>query len=204
MSPFDTLRFPKVSKKVPSSPAKNARRAARPTFGGITEVHLLMRNMLIKLAAGAVGGAVATMLMQKSMPLAKKLPERLQPPMPEQDPGHFMVEQAKKIVGPLSPKVHSGAAHGLHLAYGMSWPIGLAALSGALGLRSVGKTLAAGAALGAIVWLIGYEGWLPAVGLAPPAHRVPLAKNASGLVSHVAYGALASVPLAIATSRIEA
>ncbi|MCA1663943.1 MAG: hypothetical protein LC659_06710, partial [Myxococcales bacterium] len=73
-----------------------------------------MRNMLIKLAAGAVGGAVATMLMQKSMPLAKKLPERLQPAMPKQDPGHFMVEQAQKILGTLSPKVHSGAAHGLH------------------------------------------------------------------------------------------
>jgi uncharacterized membrane protein YagU involved in acid resistance len=163
-----------------------------------------MRNMLIKLAAGAVGGAVATMLMQKSMPLAKKLPERLQPAMPKRDPGHFMVEQAEKIVGPLPPKVHSGAAHGLHLAYGITWPMGLAALSGALGLRSIGKTIAAGAALGAIVWLISYEGWLPAVGLAPPAHRLPLVKNASGLVSHVAYGVLASVPLAIAARRIEA
>ena len=163
-----------------------------------------MRNMLIRLAAGAVGGAVATMLMQKSMPLARKLPERLRPPMPKQDPGQFMVEQAKKVVGPLSPKVHRGAVHGLQLAYGISWPIGLAALSGALGLRSVGKTIAAGAALGAIVWLVGYEGWLPAVGLAPPAHRVPLAKNVSGLMSHVAYGALASVPLAIAARRIEA
>lgn len=163
-----------------------------------------MRNMLLKLAAGAVGGAVVTLVMQKSMPLSRKLPERLQPQMPRQDPGHFMVEQAEKIVGRLSPKVHSGAAHGLHVAYGSAWPIALAALSGVLGLRSIGKTLAAGAALGAVVWLVGYEGWLPAVGLAPPAHRVPLTKNASGLVSHVAYGALASLPLALATRRIEA
>ena len=35
-------------------------------------------------------------------------------------------------------------------------------------------------------------------------HRVPLAKNASGLASHVAYGAIASLPLAFASPRIEA
>ena len=160
-----------------------------------------MRNMLLRLAAGAVGGAVATLLMQKSMPLAKKLPARLQPQMPKEDPGHFMVKTAERAVGPLSPKVHSGAAQGLHWAYGISWPLGLAELSGALGLRTVGKTIAAGAVLGAVCWLAGYEGWLPAAGLTPPAHRVPMAKNASGLASHVAYGAIASVPLAIVADR---
>jgi uncharacterized membrane protein YagU involved in acid resistance len=163
-----------------------------------------MRNMLIKLAAGTVGGAVATLLMQKSMPLSKKLPAKLQPPMPNRDPGDFMVKQGEKIVGPLSPKVHSGAAHGLHWAYGIFWPLSLAALSGVFGLRTTGKTVAAGAALGAICWLVGYEGWLPAAGLVPPAHRVPLAKNASGFASHVAYGALASLPLAFVAPRFEA
>lgn len=163
-----------------------------------------MPNMLLKLAAGAVGGAVATYLMQKAMPLSHKLPARFQPQMPLQDPGHFMVQQGEKIVGPLSQKVHTRAAHGLHWAYGLGWPIGLAALSGALGLRSAGKTIAAGALLGAIVWAVGYAGWLPAAGLVPGVHRVPLAKNASGLASHVAYGAMASVPLAIAHSRLEA
>jgi hypothetical protein len=163
-----------------------------------------MRNMMLKLAAGAVGGAVATYLMTKAMPLAKKLPARFHPQMPSRDPGHFIVTQGEKLVGALSPKMHSGAAQGLHWAYGMSWPLGLAALSGVLGLRSVGKTVAAGAILGAIVWAVGYAGWLPATGLTPPVHRVPLGKSASGLVSHVAYGALASLPLAIAAQRIEA
>jgi uncharacterized membrane protein YagU involved in acid resistance len=204
MSLFDTPRFPIMGKRVLELSAKNARRAARPTIAQTKEEHLLMRNMLIKLAAGAVGGAVATLLMQKTVPLARKLPEKLQPQMPSQDPGHFIVQQGEKIVGPLSQKMHSAAAHVLPWAYGISWPLGLAALSGLLGLRSTGKTIAAGAALGAIVWLVGYEGWLPALDLAPPAHRVPLAKNASGLLSHVAYGALASVPLAIAAPRVSA
>ena len=163
-----------------------------------------MRNMLIRLAAGAVGGAVATLLMTKSMPLAKKLPEKLRPQMPHRDPGDFMVSQGEKVVGPLSPKVHSGAAQGLHWAYGMFWPLGLAALSEVLGLDTPGKRVAGGAVLGALCWFVGYEGWLPAAKLAPPAHRVPLAKNASGLASHVAYGTIASLPLAFAAPRFEA
>src|SRR5207248_2008625 len=87
-------------------------------------------------------------------------------------------------------KVHSGAAHGLHWAYGVSWPLGMAALSDVLGLDSTKKTIAAGAILGAIVWAVGYAGWLPALGLAPPVHRVPIEKSASGLATHVALFAL--------------
>jgi hypothetical protein len=163
-----------------------------------------MRNMMLKIAAGAVGGAVATYLLTKSMALSKKLPARLQPPMPSRDPGDFMVAQGERLIGPLSPKMHSEAAHILQWAYGVSWPIGLAALSGKLGIRSMGKTVAAGALLGALVWAIGYAGWLPASGLMPQVHRVPLGKNASALASHVAYGALASLPLALTAPRLQA
>ncbi len=163
-----------------------------------------MRDTLIKLAAGAVGGALGTWLMLESMPLADKLPARLKPPVPTQDPGHFLVTQGERIVGPLSQKMHSRAAQGLRWVYGVTGPLALAALSGVLGLRSLKRTLAAGAVLGAVVWLAGYEGWLPATGLLPPAHRVPLAKNATSLGSHVAYGAVAALPLALATRRLSA
>lgn len=163
-----------------------------------------MRNLLIRLAAGAVGGIGATYLLTKAMPLAKRLPASLQPVAPNEDPGHFMVKQAERVTGPLSPKLHSRAAQSLHMAYGITWPLGLAALSGVLGLRSAPRIVAAGAVLGLVCWLVGYEGWLPAAGLAPPAHRVPLAKNATALVSHVAYGTLASLPLALAGPRLEA
>jgi hypothetical protein len=143
----------------------------------------------------------ATYLLTRAQPLAERLPERLQPAEPKEDPGHFMVQQGERIVGKLSPKMHSRAAQGLQWSYGLVWPMGLAALSGVLGLRSAPRTLAAGAALGALVWLVGYEGWLPALGLMPPAHRVPLAKNATSLASHVAYGAVAALPLALAAPR---
>jgi hypothetical protein len=142
--------------------------------------------------------------MTRSIPLAARLPERVRPPLPRQDPGHAMVQRGERLFGALSPKMHTRAAQGLQWGYGLTWPLGLAALSGVLGLRSPGRTIAAGALLGAVVWLVGYEGWLPALGLVPHAHRVPLAKNAAGLASHVAYGTLAALPLALTAPRIEA
>lgn len=163
-----------------------------------------MRNLFIKLAAGAVGGAIATALLTKSLPLSAKLPKRFQPLSPKKDPGDFIVGQGERLIGRLSPKLHRRAVQSMPWVYGTSWPLGLAALSGALRLRSAGRTIAAGAILGALVWAIGFEGWLPAAGLLPPAHRVPLSKNAGNLVSHVAYGAVAALPLAIANKRIEA
>jgi uncharacterized membrane protein YagU involved in acid resistance len=162
-----------------------------------------MRNTLIKLAAGAVGGVIGTYLMQKSLPLSGKLPARFQPPQPKQDPGHFMVSQGERIVGALSPKMHSGAVQTMPWLYGLTWPLALAALANVIGLRSAGKTIAAGAALGAIVWAVGYAGWMPATGLIPPVHRVPLRKHAPSFASHVAYGTIASLPLAIAADRLE-
>jgi hypothetical protein len=161
-----------------------------------------MRNLLIKLAAGAVGGAIATLAMKQSFPLQGRLPKRLQPIMPKKDPGDFLLGRAEKRFGKLSPKLHSGAVQGMPWAYGLVWPLGLAALSRLLRLRSASRTIAAGAALGALVWVIGYEGWLPAFGLTPPAHRVGIGKNATGIMTHVAYGTLASLPLAAAAHRL--
>lgn len=163
-----------------------------------------MRNMLIRLAAGAVGGAVATLIIGKGMQLSSKLPERFQPASPKEDPGHFLISQGERLVGPLSQKMHSRAVQAMPYVYGLSWPLGLAALARVLGLHTPGRRIAAGAALGALVWLIGFEGWLPLVGLLPPAHRTPLAKNATNLASHVAYGTVASLPLALSAARFEA
>ncbi len=161
-----------------------------------------MRKTMLKIGAGAVGGVIGSWMIGKALALSQKLPPRFQPQQPTRHPGELIVEQGEKLIGRLRPKLHSGAVQGMHWAYGLIWPVGLAALSDALGLDSPGKTLAAGAILGAIVWAVGYAGWLPATGIAPPVHRVPLGKSATGLAAHLAYGAIASVPLAIARPRL--
>ncbi|MDB4966461.1 MAG: hypothetical protein JWN44_2150 [Myxococcales bacterium] len=163
-----------------------------------------MRDKLIRMAAAAVGGVVATYVMRRAMGMSGKMPAQMRPPAPTQDPGHFMVKQAEKLVGRFSPKMHSGAAKSLHWVYGLTGPLVLGALATTLDLRSVRKTLLAGAVMGAINWAAGFAGWLPATGLTPPPHRVPLGKSASGLATHVAYGALASLPLALVAPRFTA
>jgi hypothetical protein len=163
-----------------------------------------MARTWVKLVAGLAGGALATWAMRRSLPLAGRLPERLRPPTPRQDPGERMVRVGERLLGHALPrKVHTAAVQGLPWAYGISWPLALAAVSGALGLRTPGRTLAAGAALGAVVWAAGYAGWLPALGLLPPLGEVDPRRSATSLASHAAWGALAALPLAL-ESRAQA
>jgi len=141
-------------------------------------------------------------LMQKSLPLAGRVPRRFRTPMPRRDPGDFMVKLAEGWMGRRLPKnMHTGAAQGLQWAYGLTGPLALAGLGRALKLRSPGRTLAAGAAMGALVWAAGYLGWLPASGLTKPVQKMRAASFTSSLLSHLAYGALAALPLAVTARR---
>jgi uncharacterized membrane protein YagU involved in acid resistance len=83
----------------------------------------------------------------------------------------------------------------------MIWPLGFSALARRLRLHSPGRVLAAGAALGVVVWGIGALGWLPATGLTPPIHRQKAAATVSNLLGHIAYGTVAAVPLAARHAR---
>ncbi len=161
-----------------------------------------MKRIWIDAAAAALGGVVATWLMRKSMKLSEKQPDAVKPAMPERDPGDYMVSQAERVTGPLSPTVHEKAAHSLSWVYGIGWPIAFGLIARKIGAHaSIGRALGAGAALGAIVWTVGYLGWLPLTGLAAPIHRQPIGRSASSLLSHVLWGSVAATPLAI-KSRI--
>jgi hypothetical protein len=46
-----------------------------------------------------------------------------------------------------------------------------------------------GTAYGGLVYAMGYEGWLPVLGILPPAHRDHRGRVATMLISHLAYGA---------------
>jgi hypothetical protein len=45
-----------------------------------------------------------------------------------------------------------------------------------------------GTAYGALVWLGGYEGWIPAAGILPPAHRDRPGRAVSVYLAHLVYG----------------
>ncbi len=162
-----------------------------------------MRSTLLRMGASLVGGAVATGLALAVMKRVDRLPRPLRPQQPSRDPGLEMISRGERRFGALPAPVKSVGAQLLQWGYGMTGPLALGIVSSKLGVRSPVKTLLAGAGLGALVWAIGYAGWLPALRLVPPVHKVPMQKNAAGLLHHVVYGAMASVPLAIAAPRLD-
>lgn len=52
---------------------------------------------------------------------------------------------------------------------------------------------ATGAAFGLAVWAAGYEGWVPAMGVLPPAHRDKRSRALTMLAAHLVYGAVLGV-----------
>jgi hypothetical protein len=155
-----------------------------------------MRSSLIDFAAGTAGGALGTWMLRTGMQRSGDLPEAVRPPEPRQDPGQFMVERAEARLGrPLPEAVKATATHGLHWAYGTGFG-GLLGLFGPrLGVRRLPAALAAGAGLGALVWGVGYLGWLPASGLTRPVHRERASRTLTSLASHVLYGVVSALPL---------
>ena len=129
------------------------------------------------------------------MRASKKLPAALAPTKPLEDPGEHMVSTAEQIGGAELPaRVHESAVHGLHYAYGTTFPT----LLGAVAPRFTRWTqpLAVGAVLGGLVWAIGYAGWLPATGLTPPLRRQGT-HVLSDVVGHVLYGIASAAPVAM-------
>lgn len=154
------------------------------------------RQLIGSVLGGSVGGAIGTAFIQKSLALSERLPDAVQPPPLEGDPGEYMVERVEERRGrPFGESVHRGAARSLHWLYGIGWGALLGALAPRIGMSSLGRTLAAGAVLGAGVWAVGYAGWLPRTGLAAPLREQGAGHSAGNLAAHVGYGILAAVPI---------
>ena len=62
------------------------------------------------------------------------------------------------------------------------------------------RSVPAGTIYGALVYAAGYEGWLPVLGILPPAHRDRRGRVAIMLFAHLVYGA----SLAYANRRVAA
>lgn len=145
------------------------------------------KSALLSAAAGAAGTAMIRGMMKASQQFA---PETL-PPIKE-DPGHFMVKQAKRVLPSnveISEKTEELAAGALAFGYGMT----LAGVYGAARPRA-GNTWLEGTGLGLATWAVGYLGWLPATKLAPPVWKHETKQVVPGILSHVLFG-IATVAL---------
>jgi uncharacterized membrane protein YagU involved in acid resistance len=93
----------------------------------------------------------------------------------------------EKIVRTLFPALPAGGKETLafasHLGYGIS--------AGTIYTVLLPPRLqepGTGTAFGAVVWLVGYEGWLPALGVLPPAHQDRPGRAGSVFIAHLVYG----------------
>jgi uncharacterized membrane protein YagU involved in acid resistance len=137
-------------------------------------------SRLVGAAAGTVGGLVATGAMTAVLAAATAR-------------GWLGTPPPKKIVDaatpPMSDAATNAAAAISHVAFGA----GAGALYGLLGghrRQPMPAAIATGVAYGLAVWVASYEGWVPAAGIMPPAHRDRPARTASMIVAHVVYGAV--------------
>jgi uncharacterized membrane protein YagU involved in acid resistance len=150
--------------------------------------------MLGSVVAGTAGGLAATVGMTVVMLLARRagLSGPLPPERIAQDaiaeatgrPAHEDEEHAVAAVAHVGFGILTGTLYGLLVSGVRRPPTGLAALSGAI--------------FATVVWLVSYQGWVPALHIMPPVSRDRPGRVATMLVAHWVYG----IVLGILTARL--
>ncbi|MGQ0607629.1 MAG: DUF6789 family protein [Chloroflexota bacterium] len=144
--------------------------------------------------AGAIGGLTATLLMSIVMLGARRLgvtdqlpPDRMAERAIESATDRTSTRGEERIV-----------ASFLHLAFGTVAGAVFGALTASL-RRAPGKVAAGmGVIYATGIWVISYQGWVPAMRILPPASRDDRGRVATMLLAHWVYGTV----LGLATSRL--
>jgi len=155
-------------------------------------------------AAGAAGGAAATLAMSGAMLLAGRLGL-----MGEYPPEKITRRGLRKSgLGPLTAEQLDGPlGAALHLTFGALLGIGFAETAPRV-VRAVRERLparpapsillpVAGLAFGSGVWLVSYWGWLPSLGILPPPDQDRPGRQLSMLAAHWVFGATLGLALAL-------
>lgn len=102
--------------------------------------------------------------------------------------GVMNYEPPRRIIDKFFPRfplpLRDAAAVLAHFGYGVTGGCLYAVV------RKQHSTRDAGLAYGVFVWAVGYEGWLPAMGILPPAHRDKTGRALTMLAAHLLYGAV--------------
>ena len=146
-----------------------------------------------RIVTGALAGLLATVPMSAAMLLMYRLlPGEERYPLP---PHQITVEVAERVDQeqlvdePAEVAVATGAAH---FGYGAAAGSLYALTAARMPLPSAVK----GAAFSLFVWAGSYLGWLPAVGLLPPATEHPPRRTLLMILAHLVYGATLGVLVA--------
>src|SRR5258706_7788845 len=145
------------------------------------------QNIGKNIALGAAAGAASTALIQGMMAGTKRWAPESLPPMKD-DPGHFMVKKAERLLSRRARRKVPDAARtvtaaALAFGYGMTF----GSLYAAFRPRDA-KVLRDGAALGTAAWGAGFLGWLPATKLTPPFWRQKPKQVVPNILIHIIFG----------------
>jgi uncharacterized membrane protein YagU involved in acid resistance len=152
-------------------------------------------GLAARLAKGALAGLVATVPMTVAMiGMQRLLPKHLRYPLPpEQVTLRVMVD--KGAISHLDDPERTIATGILHFGIGA---VGGASYSVAARLIPVHSVLR-GIGFGLLVWVTGYMGWLPALGILQPATKHPAQRNALMIVAHLVWGSVTGLVFAALT-----
>jgi hypothetical protein len=130
---------------------------------------------------GAASGLVATVPMSVLMAASEALGLLPDPPPP------LIV---RRLLPALDPRAVDLVTVVTHAAYG-------AAAGAAFAVLPLRRGPLLGVGFGLAVWAAGYEGWVPLLGVLPPAHRDHRGRVLTMVAAHVVYG----VTLGVLTRR---
>jgi uncharacterized membrane protein YagU involved in acid resistance len=139
------------------------------------------------IVAGAAAGFAGTIAMMALRSFDLRYASKTIPKTRE-DPGKFMVQQAERaahLARSVPKSAEKAAVISTHIGYGIVPGILYAMLRGN---RRNASSLVEGAAIGTAVYLLGYFGWLPLLGLTRPLWKQPFPEIAGEGMRHVAYG----------------
>jgi uncharacterized membrane protein YagU involved in acid resistance len=136
------------------------------------------------IAAGAVGGAAGAALMVPLYEGAKRIGLLLEsPPVRVVDRAAEQAAEATEAGGPVEPDERFAAAVGSHLLYGAAAGVVYSLTQDELEL----PTAVAAPAYGLLLWVAGYVGWMPALGILPRPWRQRTGDALVPVVAHLVF-----------------
>ena len=128
-------------------------------------MHNHVRAGVVAAVRGSAAGLLATLLMSGLMLAARRLR-----PMPQLPPETIARRATEEVTGE-PPSAAEGRVLGsvAHLGFGAIAGAGFGALHHSVGIRGAFASVLAGLGYATAVYLVSYQGWVPALRILPPA-----------------------------------
>jgi hypothetical protein len=140
---------------------------------------------LLAAGRGALAGAIATLAMSVLMLAARAL--RLTPQLP---PARITREATEAVAGEAPADEEEAAlTSAVHVGFGAAAGALFGVLHRSLGRSGTWSAAALGVAYASIVYLVSYQGWVPALRILPPASRDDPGRVSTMVAAHWVYGA---------------